>query len=95
MRIRSIGGIRAVPRGIRLIKWAERNNLVLKNSGDSPTCVRPQGTSVVDLTWTTPNMVNRITNWTVEESYLSLSDHNYITFTIKGKTGRGPECSGW
>lgn len=37
-------------KGIRLVKWAKRNNLILKNSSSVPTCVRPQGVSVVDLT---------------------------------------------
>lgn len=71
-------------KGIRLVKWAERNNLILKNTGDLPTCVRPQGVSVVDLTWAIPDVANRIKEWTVEEGDLSLSDHNYITFMIKG-----------
>lgn len=69
-------------KGIRLVKWAERNNLILKNSSSVSTCVRPQEVSVVDLT--TPSVANRIVEWKVEEGYLSLSDHNYITFRIKG-----------
>lgn len=61
------GSKRNMDKGIRLAKWAERNNLILKNIGDLPTCVRPQGVSVVDLTWATPSVANRIKEWTVEE----------------------------
>lgn len=74
-------------KGIRLVKWAERNNLILKNSSSVSTCVRPQGVSVVNLTWAIPSVANRIVEWKVEEGYLSLSDHNYITFRIKGERG--------
>ncbi|GAB1860854.1 Reverse transcriptase [Camponotus japonicus] len=81
-------------KGIRLVNWAERNNLILKNSGDRPTCVRPQGISVIDLTWATANIANRIKDWTVEEGYLSLSDHNYITFIIKGSGRKGVGAKG-
>lgn len=66
----------------RLVRWMEDNNLVLVNEGNSPTCVRPQGTSIIDLTWSTPVLVNRIKEWKVDESTLSLSDHSYITFRM-------------
>lgn len=54
----------------------------LINEGSSPTCVRPQGTSVVDLTWATASIQPKIDNWKVlkDETY---SDHKYIYFTIK------------
>jgi len=81
-------------KGIRLVNWAERNNLILKNSGDLPTCIRPQGISVVDLTWATLSIANRIKEWTVEERYLPLSDHNYITFMIKGSGKKRPGLKG-
>lgn len=69
-------------KGNRLVRWTEINNLVLINEGDSPTCVRPQGTSIIDLTWSTPVLANKIKEWKVEEDMLSLSDHSYITFRI-------------
>lgn len=62
----------------------EKINLILINDGDSPTCIRPQSTSIVDLTWATPIVARKITAWKVELGILSLSDHNYITF----RTGR-------
>lgn len=75
------------------MEWAERNNLILKNVGEFPTCVRPQGVSVVDLTSATPRIANKIRNWMVEESDLSLLDHNYIRYLIKG-SGRRAQVSG-
>lgn len=53
------------------------------NEGTTPTCVRPQGISIVNLTWATPKIGSKIKNWKVEEANLSLSDHNYITFNIE------------
>lgn len=73
-------------KGDRLVNWMEKINLILINDGDSPTCIRPQGTSIVDLTWATPIVARKITAWKVEIGMLSLSDHNYITFRIG--TGR-------
>jgi len=69
-------------KGDRLSKWMETNNLIVINEGNAPTCVRPQGTSIVDLTWATATMAKKIKEWKVEVGKLSLSDHNYITFGI-------------
>jgi len=38
-------------RGDRLERWCASRDLVILNSGNRPTCVRAQGTSIVDLTW--------------------------------------------
>lgn len=68
-------------KGDRLLSWTEEN-MILVNEGNSPTCVRPQGKSIVDLTWTKPGIVDKIKEWKVEDEMLSLSDHNYITFKL-------------
>ncbi|XP_025271322.1 uncharacterized protein LOC112639962 [Camponotus floridanus] len=60
----------------------EEINLLLVNSGNTPTCTRQQRNSIVDLTWATPKILGRIEKWTVEDTVLSLSDHNYITYSI-------------
>lgn len=65
-----------------MINCMEAVNLTLINEGNSPTCVRQQGSSIVDLTWATPQIAGRINNWKVEEEVVSLSDHNYLTFRI-------------
>lgn len=53
-------------KGDRLASWTEKNNLILMNEGNSPTCVRPQGISIIDLTWATPIVANRIRDWKVK-----------------------------
>lgn len=69
-------------RGERLERWMSSKDYRLVNEGSTPTCVRPQGSSVVDLTWAAAVALRDIDEWTVleEETY---SDHKYIYFTIK------------
>lgn len=62
--------------------WADQMDLRLLNEGGIPTCSRPQGESIIDLTWVTPALINRIQDWKVLESTESYSDHNYITFKL-------------
>lgn len=69
-------------KGTLLIKWTVEKDLRIVNVGNKPTCVRPQGSSIVDLTWASPDLVPYIRNWQVEEEVESLSDHLYITFSI-------------
>lgn len=83
------GSKRNSERGNKLTEYMEECNLILQNKDNIPTCVRPQGTSIVDLTWATPGIANKIKEWRIEEGYLSLSDHSYIVFRISygGKKG--------
>ncbi|XP_043498461.1 uncharacterized protein LOC122521786 [Polistes fuscatus] len=66
-------------KGELLCMWANRLNLSLGNQVGHPTCVRPQGSSVVDLTWGSPAASVRLSDWRVDEAE-SLSDHLYIIF---------------
>ncbi|KAI4474423.1 hypothetical protein M0804_014868 [Polistes exclamans] len=70
---------RSNPRGELLCMWANRLNLSLANQVGHPTCVRPQGSSVVDLTWGSLAASVRLTDWKVDEAE-SLSDHLYVIF---------------
>lgn len=54
----------------------------LINTGDTPTCIRNRGQSVVDLTWSSPDLVDRIREWKVEIGEESLSDHRYVSFAV-------------
>lgn len=65
-----------------LTKWAAERDLRIANLGEKPTCVRPQGSSIVDLTWVSPDLVQCIRDWRVEDEVESLSDHLYIVFNI-------------
>lgn len=69
-------------RGRCLIDLANTLDLRLLNEGAAHTCVRPQGSSIIDTTWTTPDIQPKICDWRVEEEEISLSDHRYITFTV-------------
>lgn len=69
-------------RGDLLERFAASHDLRLLNRGGVATCVRPQGKSVIDLTWVTPNLLCSIQNWSVREDLESLSDHLYIDMEI-------------
>lgn len=69
-------------RGDALQDWAARWGLCLANTGTSPTCVRPQDVSFVDVTWTSWILAGRLHCWTVLEEVESLSDHLYISFEV-------------
>lgn len=75
-------------KGRKLKEWMEGMEMVLMNEGNIPTCVRPQGESIVDLTWSTSLIANRIKVWRVEEEKVSLSNHYYITFSVDDNKGR-------
>lgn len=65
-------------------------DLRIKNKGAAGTCERHNGESIMDLTWTSPSIVNRVREWQVRVNEESLSDHAYIQMTMDGSTiGRG------
>ncbi|KAI4473030.1 hypothetical protein M0804_015512, partial [Polistes exclamans] len=66
-------------RGELLSTWANRLNLHLFNRTGCPTCVRPQGSSVIDLTWGSSAASVRLSEWRVDEAE-SLSDHVYVAY---------------
>jgi len=68
-------------RGDRLARWCASRDMILVNIGNQPTCVRPQGTSIVDVTWSNSTVKSRITQWIVLEDE-TLSDHKYISFVV-------------
>ncbi|KAI4472238.1 hypothetical protein M0802_017023, partial [Mischocyttarus mexicanus] len=67
-------GCRENARGRLLKEWASRSGLFLLNNGGHSTCVRPQGSSVVDLVWVTGVIKDRTTACFVDEEE-SLPDH--------------------
>ncbi|KMQ89977.1 reverse transcriptase [Lasius niger] len=69
-------------RGLQVVRWAAERDLRIVNVGDTPTCVRPQGSSIVDLTWSSPDLLPLIGNWQVNEDKEWLSDHVCISFNI-------------
>lgn len=58
-------------------------DLRLINGGNTPTCVRWQRSSVVDLVRVSPDLVERVKEFQVlSDEWESLSDHRNISFTL-------------
>ncbi|XP_076386337.1 uncharacterized protein LOC143264206 [Megachile rotundata] len=76
------------PRGEAVLVWAAAHGLLLQNRGSVSTCVRPQGESVVDLTWASPVAARLVASWRVEEGVETLSDHRYVRVDISSDTRR-------
>lgn len=81
-------------RGELLERWAASRDLRLTNRGVEPTCVRPQGSSVMDLTWVSPGLAGRVCDWVVRGDLESLSDYLYIEFSIETSVKRASARSG-
>jgi hypothetical protein len=76
------GNDRTTARGRWLSDWAAGHGLALANKGTVKTCVAWKGTSVVDFTWTTPELYEEIRNWHVAEGVETLSDHLYVRMEL-------------
>lgn len=80
-------------RGNLLEEWAAQYNLRLGNVGSAPTCIKPQGTSVVDITWHSLYADNYLSEWQVLDTE-TMSDHVFITFTYR-RTYRREQETEW
>lgn len=45
-----------------LVKWAAERDFRILNVGNAPTCVRPQGQSIVELIWSSPDISQLISD---------------------------------
>lgn len=61
--------------------WIDASDLHLANVGNTPTCVRHNGHSFVDITVVTPAMT--IEDWHVDDENEPHSDHRHITYRVK------------
>jgi hypothetical protein len=73
-------------RGTALVNWLSTNNLVCMNQKDAPTFDSPVGQSTIDITLADLTTSRSLHDWHVVSSENSLSDHNYIRWSI------GPIC---
>ncbi|XP_073963049.1 uncharacterized protein [Choristoneura fumiferana] len=73
-------------RGATLRDWTAAMGLEVLNQGDANTCVRRQGGSIVDITFATPAIAQRIIGWRVLEDVETLSDHLYIRMRVSAQT---------
>lgn len=76
------GSSRTDRRGAVVELWANQLGLCFTNTGSSSTCVRPQGWSIIDITWSTLNAVSLIKDWRVVTDTETLSDHKYIEMRV-------------
>ncbi|XP_011884035.1 PREDICTED: uncharacterized protein LOC105571170, partial [Vollenhovia emeryi] len=83
------GARRRNAKGAEVEAWANRLGLHLENRGNVSTCVRPQGESIVDLTWTSPGAARMIKSWRVAEELEMLSDHLPIIMELKQPVADG------
>lgn len=74
-------------RGRVLMDWANAMGLCCMNTGTNSTCVRPQGESIVDLTWASPAAAGLIDNWRVLVDIETLSDHVHIEMDLHVSAG--------
>lgn len=75
------GSRRTDHKGRVLEDWAAVLGLCIANQGSSSTLVRPQGESIIDLTWASPSAADRISDWRVMDEE-TLSDHLYIRMKV-------------
>ncbi|KAL0852662.1 hypothetical protein ABMA27_012501 [Loxostege sticticalis] len=68
--------------GETLSEWATVLGLCVCNEGTVATCVRPQGESLVDVTFASPAIANRVRGWRTLVLAESGSDHRYIRFDL-------------
>lgn len=86
-------------RGESNIDWTAVTELRLLNKGAKYTCVRPQGSSIIDLSWASPCLMNRVKNWSVLDEVETLSDHQYIEIILEkphtDKRSKAPKAHRW
>lgn len=77
-------------RGTLILEMAARTDLVVMNSGNNPTYVRPGfGESIPDVTFASAGLVRRVGGWRVMDG-ANGSDHNYITFQVRDRAVNRP-----
>jgi len=78
-------------RGSVVERWAAELDLNIANIGSTPTCVRHNDSSIVDLTWASADVFRFLSGQVLSDA-VSLSDHRYIAFKI-GDSRRGHAAS--
>ena len=57
------------------------NNLAILNVGNHPTFYNRRCSSIIDVTFSSEDMVDSVKDWMVDTSFMD-SDHHLITFNI-------------
>jgi hypothetical protein len=69
-------------RGAMLEDLVGSLGLAIVNRGKVQTCIRHNGSSIVDVTFCSSSLVAGIRDWRVDDVSPSLSDHRYIWFSL-------------
>lgn len=80
-------------RGEILEEWTAELDFRLCNVGNSFTCLRPQGSSIPDITWCSPSCLDRLSHWVVLTGLETWSDHAYISFRLRFGSADLPHSS--
>ncbi|KAL4082648.1 hypothetical protein QTP88_029709 [Uroleucon formosanum] len=92
---RAWGSPREDPRGTLLADMLASLDAAVCNNGQSPTFVRGQSQSYIDLTFVSARILDSVSNWVVREDE-SLSLHRYITFDVGSSSAATiPTSRGW
>ena len=67
-----------------MVLWLNRYSCELINKFDISTCTRSTN-SVINLAFATQNLYQQISDWYIDESNTSGSDHEIIKFYIRTK----------
>lgn len=99
-KAREWGSARGNRRGDILLEWMAEQNLHVLNRGNTPTFVRGEQTSFIDLTLCSAHTLQNIVDWKVLDNELSISLHRYITYDLDTSTiqeiNHQQECNtGW
>jgi hypothetical protein len=78
---------KADSRGIKVLEFMSEHRLFVRNDSPKPTFSSEIGSSHIDLTLTTEATHKMIMNWDVLDTD-SLSDHNYICYSINTEVGK-------
>ncbi|CAB0031184.1 unnamed protein product [Trichogramma brassicae] len=76
------GSSETKPRGVALLDALSALNVVLLNTGHTPTFTGPQGSSIIDLSFASDSLTPRVAGWQVEREVFTNSDHRAITFNL-------------
>lgn len=88
------GASRTDRRGELLERLVASYDLTILSKKNQFTCIRPQGSSIVDLILITSRLINRAVRWRVCDDAETLSDHRYIRFSLFGGNPIGAQGRG-
>uniref|UniRef100_A0ABD2WZ16 Endonuclease/exonuclease/phosphatase domain-containing protein n=1 Tax=Trichogramma kaykai TaxID=54128 RepID=A0ABD2WZ16_9HYME len=86
------GSSETKPRGVNLLDAFSVLDVVLLNTGRTPTFTGPQGSSIINLSFASDLLTPRVAGWRMERGVVTNSDHRAITFNLSDhRPHRGSE----